>query len=125
MDFEQRAFYALSCAAGTMCAMSAMGMMLVTNIPLAKASKKYLQASAVMLGYSAVDKFADTNSLLVDAIDLFPDGMVEIVNLKPAKKASLEGRNFIRRLALLPDRIHFTPCVLQDDKGKDGNALPR
>ncbi len=89
-ELEQRVFYALSCAAGTMTAMSAMGMMLVTNIPLAKASKKYLQASAVMLGYSAVDGFADTNSVLIDAIDLFPDGMVEIVNLKPAKKASLE-----------------------------------
>lgn len=89
-ELEQRAFYALSCAAGTMTAMSAMGMMLVTNIPLAKASKKYLQSSAVMLGYSAVDKFADTNSVLIDAIDLFPDGMVEIVNLKPAKKSSLE-----------------------------------
>ncbi len=89
-ELEQRTFYALSCAAGTMSAMSAMGMMLVTNIPLAKASKKYLQSSAVMLGYSAVDKFADTNSVLIDAIDLFPDGMVEIVNLKPAKKASLE-----------------------------------
>lgn len=89
-ELEQRVFYALSCAAGTMTVMSAMGMMLVTNIPLARASKKYLQSSAVMLGYSAVDKFADTNSLLIDAIDLFPDGMVEIVNLKPAKKSSLE-----------------------------------
>lgn len=85
-----RAYYALACAAGTMSLCSAMGMMLVTNIPLAKASKKYLQSSAVMLGYSAVDKFADTNSLLVDAVDLFPDGMVDIINIKPVKKTPIE-----------------------------------
>lgn len=85
-----RIYYALSCAAGTMSVCSAMGMMLVTNIPLAKASKKYLQASAVMLGYSAVEKFADTNSVLIDAVDLFPDGMVDIINLKPVKKTPIE-----------------------------------
>lgn len=124
VDFEQRAFYALSCAAGTMCAMSAMGMMLVTNIPLAKASKKYLQASAVMLGYSAVDKFADTNSLLVDAIDLFPDGMVEIVNLKPAKKASLEeGILYAASLCCQTESI-LRPAFYKMIKGKTEMLFP-
>jgi Cu+-exporting ATPase len=118
VELEQRTFYALSCAAGTMCAMSAMGMMLVTNIPLAKASKKYLQSSAVMLGYSAVDKFADTNSLLVDAIDLFPDGMVEIVNLKPAKKASLEeGILYAASLCCQTESI-LRPAFYKMIKGK-------
>lgn len=124
VDFEQRAFYALSCAAGTMCAMSAMGMMLVTNIPLAKASKKYLQASAVMLGYSAVDKFSDTNSLLVDAIDLFPDGMVEIVNLKPAKKASLEeGILYAASLCCQTESI-LRPAFYKMIKGKTEMLFP-
>ena len=124
VDFEQRAFYALSCAAGTMCAMSAMGMMLVTNIPLAKASKKYLQASAVMLGYSAVDKFADTNSLLVGAIDLFPDGMVEIVNLKPAKKASLEeGILYAASLCCQTESI-LRPAFYKMIKGKTEMLFP-
>lgn len=90
IELPQRIYYALACAAGTMSLCSAMGMMLVANIPLAKASKKYLENSAVMLGYSAVDKFADTNSILIDAVDLFPDGMVDIVNLKPAKKLPIE-----------------------------------
>lgn len=90
VDTTDRVFYAMSCACGTISMCSAVGMMLVTNIPLAKASKKYLQSSAVMLGYSAVDKFSDTNSVLIDAVDLFPDGMVEIVNIKPAKKTPIE-----------------------------------
>ncbi len=83
-------FHALSVATGVMVMMSCVGMMLVTNIPLANASKKYLQNGGVMLGYSAVEKFCDTNSLLIDAVDLFPDGMVDIINLKPTKKCSLE-----------------------------------
>lgn len=87
---QLKLFYAMSCASGTLAMCSSVGMMLVTNIPLAKASKKYLQSSAVMLGYSAVDKFADTNSVLIDAVDLFPDGMVDIVNIKPAKKVPIE-----------------------------------
>lgn len=123
-ELEQRVFYALSCAAGTMCAMSAMGMMLVTNIPLAKASKKYLQSSAVMLGYSAVDKFADTNSLLVDAIDLFPDGMVEIVNLKPAKKAPLEeGILYAASLCCQTESI-LRPAFYKMIKGKTEMLYP-
>lgn len=90
LTIDKKLFSALAAAAGTMSMVSAMGMMLVTNIPLAIASKKYLQSSAVMLGYSAVDDFADTNSVLIDAVDLFPDGMVEIVNLKPARKFPIE-----------------------------------
>lgn len=90
LTIQKKLFSALAAAAGSMSLCSAMGMMLVTNIPLAKASKKYLQSSAVMLGYSAVDAFADTNSVLIDAVDLFPDGMVEIVNLKPARKFPIE-----------------------------------
>lgn len=87
---QATAFYAMSVACGTISMCSAVGMMLVTNIPLAKASKKYLQSSAVMLGYSAVEEFSDTNSVLIDAVDLFPDGMVDIVNIKPAKKTPIE-----------------------------------
>ncbi len=90
VDNQDKIFYALSAASGVMAMMNAVGMMLVTNIPLANASKKYLQDGGVMLGYSAVEKFSDTNSLLIDAIDLFPDGMVDIINLKPTKKCSIE-----------------------------------
>ena len=98
--------------------------MLVTNIPLAKASKKYLQSSAVMLGYSAVDKFADTNSVLADAVDLFPDGMVDIINLKPVKKVPIEdGIIYAASLCCQTESI-LRSAFLQDDKGQDRDALP-
>ncbi len=90
VELTDKLFYSASIAAGAISMMSAAGLMLVTNIPLDNASKKYLQSGGVMLGYSAVDKFCDTNSVLIDARDLFPDGLVDIVNLKPSKKFSLE-----------------------------------
>lgn len=123
-ETADRVYYALACAAGTMSLCSAMGMMLVTNIPLAKASKKYLQASAVMLGYSAVEKFADTNSLLIDAIDLFPDGMVDIINIKPVKKTPIEdGIIYAASLCCQTESI-LRPAFYKMIKGKTEMLYP-
>lgn len=72
----------------SMCA--AIGMMLIINLPLSRASKKYLQSSGVILGYSAVDEFADTNSVLVDISDLFPEGTIDLLHLKMMSSTSLE-----------------------------------
>ncbi len=118
------ALFGLSCAAGTYCLCSAAGMMLVTNIPLAKGSRKYMQQSAVMLGYSAVDKFADTNSLLVDAIDLFPDGMVEIINIKPTRKTPIEdGIIYAASLCCQTESI-LRPTFYKMIKGKTEMLFP-
>ncbi|MCD8346273.1 MAG: hypothetical protein LUC38_10055 [Oscillospiraceae bacterium] len=123
-DTASRIYYALSCGAGTMALCSAMGMMLVTNIPLAKGSKKYLQSSAVMLGYSAVDKFSDTNSVLVDAVDLFPDGMVEIVNIKPVRKTPIEeGILYAASLCCQTESI-LRPAFYKTIKGKTEMLYP-
>lgn len=121
---ERMILFGLSCAAGTAAICAAAGMMLVVNIPLAKASKKYLQSSAVMLGYSAVDKFADTNSVLIDAVDLFPDGMVEIINIKPAKKASIEeGIIYAASLCCQTESI-LKPTFYKMIKGKTEMLYP-
>lgn len=116
--------YGLSCAAGTYALCSCAGMMLVTNIPLAKGSRKYMQQSAVMLGYSAVDKFADTNSILIDAVDLFPDGMVEIINIKPTKKTPIEdGIIYAASLCCQTESI-LRPTFYKMIKGKTEMLFP-
>ena len=116
--------FGLSCAAGACAICSAAGMMLVSNIPLARASKKYLQSSAVMLGYSAVDQFADTNSVLIDAIDLFPDGMVEIINIKPTKKTPIEdGIIYAASLCCQTESI-LRPTFYKMIKGKTEMLFP-
>lgn len=83
-------FTSLSTFAGSIAICSSFALMLVVNLPLSKASKKYLESSAVMLGYSAVDEYNDTNSVLLDVGQLFPEGMVDFVNLKPMSSTSIE-----------------------------------
>jgi Cu+-exporting ATPase len=87
---KERLFIALAAFSGTVTMCSSFAVMLIVNVPLARATKKYLQYSAVMLGYSSVDEFADTNSLLVDAEQLFPKGSIELANLKLLSAISIE-----------------------------------
>lgn len=81
---------ALSAMCGLVTLCSSMALMLIVNLPLARASKKFLQSSAVMLGYSAVEEYSDTNSVLIDAEQLFPEGMVDLVNLKAMSSTLIE-----------------------------------
>lgn len=87
---SQKVLAAFSTFSGTISIAASFALMLVVNLPLARASKKYLRSSGVMLGYSAVEEFADTNSILVDARQLFPEGMMNLVNLKAMSATPIE-----------------------------------
>ena len=75
---------------GTISIAASFALMLVVNLPLARASRRFLRSAGVMLGYSAVEEFADTNSVLIDARQLFPEGMINLVNLKALSATSIE-----------------------------------
>lgn len=90
VGFGERVIAGFVTFSGTVAMVSSFALMFVVNLPLDRASKKYLQSSAVMLGYSAVEDFADTNSILVDARQLFPEGMINLVNLKAMSSAPIE-----------------------------------
>lgn len=87
---SQKILAAFAAFSGTVSIAASFALMLVVNLPLARASKKYLRSSGVMLGYSAVEEFADTNSILVDARQLFPEGMINLVNLKAMSATPIE-----------------------------------
>lgn len=89
-NFTDRIFVALASCSGFITMCSSVSLMLIINIALSRSSKKFLQFSGVMLGYSAVDEFADTNSVLIEAEQLFPNGMVDLVNLKMLSNNSVE-----------------------------------
>lgn len=55
---------------------------LITNLPLAAGSKKFVKNKAVMLGYQSVDDCYDVNSMMVDAKKLFPDGTINLSAIK-------------------------------------------
>ena len=86
----ERLFVALAAFSGVISMCASVASMLIVNVPLARATKKYLQYSSVMLGYSSVKDFADTNTVLADAAQLFPEGMIELSNLKIMSTVSIE-----------------------------------
>lgn len=73
---------AFSVFTGTICFCSCFAMMLVTNLPMARASKKFTPMQAAAVGYDAAEDFAETNSFITDASQLFPQGMVSLYRIK-------------------------------------------
>lgn len=87
--FRQDAFWSAESAAFgfsifsmLVCAASCISMPLVVNIPLENVSNKTIKNKGIMLGYQSVDDFYDTNSILIDAVKLFPEGSVKLSGIK-------------------------------------------
>lgn len=78
----EKIYVALAAFSGTVTMCSSLSLILAVNLPISKATNKYLQYSSVILGYSAVEEYSDTNSVMVDAAHLFPKDSVDLVNLK-------------------------------------------
>lgn len=75
-------YVGLSAFTGCVSLCSMFSMMLVVNLPMARASKKNSELQGAVLGYEAIDEFADTNSILYDAAELFPQGSVNLAAIK-------------------------------------------
>ncbi len=87
---NEKIFNLLAVMSGTISMCSSFALMLVVNVPMSRAQRNFLQHSGAMLGYSSVEEFGDTNSVLVDAEQLFPNGMVDFVNLKLLGSTKIE-----------------------------------
>ena len=73
---------ALSAFTAITCIGSPFATMLIANIPLSRASKKLMPHSSVILGHSTIENFAETNSVLIDAAQLFPEGSIDLIGFK-------------------------------------------
>ena len=73
---------ALSAFCGAICVASPFSLAFITAVPLAKASASTVSPSSIIASYSSAEKFADTNSVLLNASDLFPDGSIRLVAFK-------------------------------------------
>lgn len=76
------AYVGFSVFTGCVAICSAVSLMLVVNLPMERASKKNSELQGALLGYDAVEEFADTNSVLIDAAQLFPQGSVTLSAIK-------------------------------------------
>ena len=73
---------ALAVFAAVACICSPFCTMLLVNYPLARTSKALPKSASAVLGYSSVDTFHDTNSVLLDAAQLFPEGSIDLIGIK-------------------------------------------
>ncbi|MBR1863636.1 MAG: hypothetical protein IJ806_06085 [Ruminococcus sp.] len=89
-DKVEKIYVALAAFSGTVTMCSSVSLMLAVNVPVSKGCAKYLQNSGVILGYSAVEDYADTNSVLIDAEQLFPKDSIEIANIRLLSQNTLE-----------------------------------
>lgn len=76
------AYVGFSVFTGCVAICSAVSLMLVVNLPMERASKKNAELQGALLGYDAVEEFADTNSVLIDAAQLFPQGSITLSAIK-------------------------------------------
>lgn len=76
------AYVGFSVFTGCVAICSAVSLMLVVNLPMERASKKNSELQGAILGYDAIEEFADTNSVLVDAAQLFPQGSITLSAIK-------------------------------------------
>lgn len=80
--FRDKLYVFFAAMSGTISLCSPIALTLTANRPLAKASRKALENSAVLLGYSSVEEHADVTSAAADITELFPTGTVSFANLK-------------------------------------------
>lgn len=69
---------------------SCYSMMLVVNLPMEKASAKYSSGQGAILGYDSIEEFADVNSIMIDATQLFPPGSISLKNIKSFPDTSID-----------------------------------
>ena len=73
---------AISAFTAAICVCAPFSIMFIVNVPLSRVSSSLSKESAVMLGYSTVDEFADVNSVLIDATQLFPESSIDLIGFK-------------------------------------------
>lgn len=101
--------------------------LICVNLPVTQLSTLARKWGGMAVGYSAVEKFSQTNMVLFDADDLFPKGTVEIKNVKTfgrphVDEAILSASALVKELggplsgafeAVIKNKIHELPNVSQ------------
>lgn len=75
-------FIGISVFVGVVAICTGFSVMLVVNLPMLRASDKNAELQGVVIGYDSVEEFAETNSVLIDAEQLFPAGSVRLSAIK-------------------------------------------
>lgn len=121
---SEKLFVFLASVSGTLSLCSSVALTLIVNAPLSRASKKLVDYSGVMLGYSSVEEFAEVNSVVIDAGHLFPTGTVEFVNLKMLGSTMIdEGIIYAASMASAGKSV-TQPAFYKMLRGREDMLLP-
>ena len=106
------------------CATSCIAMPFVVNIPLENVSKSAIKNKGIMLGYQSVDDFYDTNSILIDANTLFPEGTVRLDGIKVFSNTKLDEA-FLEAASLTSTAGSIMSQLFSDViAGRNGSLYP-
>ncbi len=75
-------YVGISVFVGVIAICTGFSVMLVVNLPMLRAASKNAELQGVVIGYDSIDEFAETNSVLIDAEQLFPQGSVKLSAIK-------------------------------------------
>ncbi|WOC32391.1 MULTISPECIES: hypothetical protein [Caproicibacterium] len=81
---------ALTAFAAATCVSVPIMNMLSVNLPLSRISRVAAQCGGMVIGFPAVQYYADTNAVMVDAKDLFPRGSVILNGIKTFGSAQMD-----------------------------------
>ncbi len=79
----------ISSMALTACVGTPMMCLIVLNIPMKILCRSTLNIDAMISGYDAVQQFCDTNSIMVDASQLYPEGTVTLNGMKIFRQSKI------------------------------------
>lgn len=82
--------YGLSIFALCFSAASCVAIPLISNLPMASATKNFVRNSGVLLGYQSVDDFYDVNTVMIDAQVLFPKGTTTLESIQVIGEGRIE-----------------------------------
>ena len=83
-------FMTLSVFAAVLCIATPLTACIVGSLPLHKAYRALSRRGAMLSGYNAVERFADTNVVLADACDLFTSDEVLLHSIKTFAKTRID-----------------------------------
>ena len=83
-------FVAITVFAAVLCVASPFTALFVGNLPLAGIARRLKHRGAMVSGYGAVERFGDTNAVVVGCSDLFPPGSITLHGIKVFQKNRID-----------------------------------
>ena len=97
--------------------------MLAGNLPMLLFSRKMLREDAMVAGYPSVRQFCDTNAVMMNAADLFPNGSVKLEEMYPLLQYRI-SENLLLATAVLREANSPIAPVFDELVMENNNVLP-